>query len=161
MSLRLLLIENYPHLGNSFSPACVFKFIFCLQLQKDNQDDDNQNKENKDNQNNKHTSQIIQQDDKKIQQDDKKINQDDKKIERVYSVKKNPAFSTKNLRSSINWWKWLATLDIQRVKITQDICKDMMKVMAYTEIQTYEEVDPASLITNFCINQNITFCNPP
>ena len=133
-------------------------------LQNNDQDNNHQDETNRDNQ--KIFKKIhedanrAEQEDNKTKQDDKQIEQDNKKNVQAHSVQKRPAFSSKNLCSNTNWWKWLTTLDSQRVKITQNICKDMMKLMGYTEIQTNKDVNPTSLTTSFCLNQDITFCKP-
>ena len=86
-------------------------------------------------------------------------NKDDAKIEQeVHSIQKRISFSIKPLHSNTNWWKWLLTLSVERVIETQNVCRHMMKVMGYTEIQTIKDIEPASLIKSFCPNQNITFC---
>ena len=91
--------------------------------------------------------------------DEDETNKDDKKIEqKSRSIQKRNPFSTKNLHSNTIWRKWFSSLSIERVLETQNICRDMMKVMGYTEIHTNKDIDSASLITSFCPNQNITFC---
>ena len=72
--------------------------------------------------------------------------------------KQRKPFASRKLNSRSNWWKWLKNLSIETVIETQHLCRDMMKLMGYTAIHSKKDIDLASLITNFCLNQNITFC---
>ena len=96
--------------------------------------------------------QLKDNDEEETIKDDKKIEQESRRIQ------KRNLFSTKSLHSNTNWWKWLSSLSIERVLETQNVCRDMMEVIGYTEIQTNKDIDSASLITSFCPNQNIAFC---
>ena len=60
--------------------------------------------------------------------------------------------------TSANWWKWMKSLNFQKVENTQNVCKEMMEIMGYIAIQDTENKGPVDVITDFCPNRNITFC---